>query len=135
MLLLDKNEAGRYDQATSTRQNAIAIVHEPQVAKQANSASRSVGTTGRQDSEQGGRQDRHGQADKTNEHGGSSANPPAASLHGERNMIAIKIRPDLNRVTILDGPLLAHRTCLAHGSASSTLLRPTSRFAYGAIEK
>jgi hypothetical protein len=29
-------------------------------------------------------------ADKTNEHGGSSANPPAASLYGERNMIAIK---------------------------------------------
>ena len=29
-------------------------------------------------------------ADKTNEHGGSYANPPAASLYGERNMIAIK---------------------------------------------
>jgi hypothetical protein len=32
-------------------------------------------------------------ADKTNEHGGSSANPPAASLFGERNMIAIKYVP------------------------------------------
>jgi hypothetical protein len=29
-------------------------------------------------------------ADKTSVHGGSSANPPAASLYGERNMIAIK---------------------------------------------
>ena len=29
-------------------------------------------------------------ADGTYEHGGSSANPPAASLYGERNMIAIK---------------------------------------------
>jgi hypothetical protein len=29
-------------------------------------------------------------ADKTNEHGGSSANPPAASLYVERNKIAIK---------------------------------------------
>ena len=29
-------------------------------------------------------------ADKTNENGGSSANPPAASLYDERNMIAIK---------------------------------------------
>jgi hypothetical protein len=29
-------------------------------------------------------------ADKTNEHGGSSANPPAASLYGERNMITIE---------------------------------------------
>jgi hypothetical protein len=29
-------------------------------------------------------------ADKTNEHGGSSASPPAASLYGERDMIAIK---------------------------------------------
>jgi hypothetical protein len=29
-------------------------------------------------------------ADKTNEHGGSSANPPAASLYRERNMKAIK---------------------------------------------
>jgi hypothetical protein len=28
--------------------------------------------------------------DKTNEHGGSSANPPAASLYSERKMIAIK---------------------------------------------
>jgi hypothetical protein len=46
-------------------------------------------------------------ADKTNEHGRSSANPPAASLYGERNMIAIKILPDLNLMTILDGPLLA----------------------------
>jgi hypothetical protein len=32
-------------------------------------------------------------ADKTNEHGGSSANPPAASLDGEPNMIAIKYFP------------------------------------------
>jgi hypothetical protein len=30
------------------------------------------------------------QADGTNKQGGSSANPPAASLSGERNMIAIK---------------------------------------------
>jgi hypothetical protein len=30
------------------------------------------------------------QADRANKHGGSSANPPAASLSGERNMIAIK---------------------------------------------
>jgi hypothetical protein len=29
-------------------------------------------------------------ADRTNKHGGSSANPPAASLSGERNVIAIK---------------------------------------------
>jgi hypothetical protein len=43
-------------------------------------------------------------ADKTNEHGGSSANPPAASLYGERNMIAIKYV----LISIeLDGPLLA----------------------------
>ena len=43
-------------------------------------------------------------ADKTNEHGGSSANPPAVSLYGERNMIAIKYV----LISIeLDGPLLA----------------------------
>jgi hypothetical protein len=29
-------------------------------------------------------------ADKTNEHGGSSTTPPAASLYGERDMITIK---------------------------------------------
>ena len=42
-------------------------------------------------------------ADKTNEHGGSSANPPAASLYVERNKIAIKYIPDLNLTTILAG--------------------------------
>ena len=52
-------------------------------------------------------------ADKTNEHGGSSANPPAASLDDERNMIAIKMLPDLNLMTNLDGLLLARsrRSC------------------------
>ena len=29
-------------------------------------------------------------ADKTNEHGGSSTNPPATSLDGERDMTTIK---------------------------------------------
>ena len=47
------------------------------------------------------------QADRTNKHGGSSANLPAASLNGERNMIVIKYVLISNRVTILDGPLLA----------------------------
>jgi hypothetical protein len=46
-------------------------------------------------------------ADKTNEHGGSSTNPPAASPYGERDMITIKMRPDLNLTTSLDGLLLA----------------------------
>jgi hypothetical protein len=32
-------------------------------------------------------------ADKTNEYGGSSTNPPAASLYGERDMITIKCVP------------------------------------------
>ena len=47
------------------------------------------------------------QADRANKHGGSSADPPAASLSGERNMIAIKYDPNPHPVTILDGPLLA----------------------------
>ena len=42
-----------------------------------------------------------------NEHGGPSANPPAASFYGEREYDGEKIRPDLTQTTILDGPLMA----------------------------
>ena len=71
MQLLDKNEAGLYHRAAITCQSAIAIVNGPQVAEKANSPERSPGATGQQDSEQAGRQDRHGQAD--NNEGAASA--------------------------------------------------------------
>jgi hypothetical protein len=40
------------------------------------------------------------------EHGGPSANPPAASFYGEREYDSEKIRPDLTQTTILDGPFV-----------------------------
>ena len=43
-------------------------------------------------------------ADKTNEHGGSSANPPAASLYGERNNDR-SIKKNVLISIELDGPL------------------------------
>jgi len=41
-------------------------------------------------------------ADRTNKHGGSSANPPAASLYGEHAIIATNV-PQLYPMAISDG--------------------------------